>query len=420
MYNIDQEKIILSCCVMSPTSLPEILGKIVTDDFYFDKHRLIFDSIKDLFSKGKEIKTANLFSYYTDKDIDVKKETLDILDFWTGGNIDSDITSFLDYSSRRKLSKQLKHAEELLAKKEYSLDSTCFEIDNTLKSISANQITALTSMKDMATGDIKDLSEGGRFFRTGIKGLDSSIWGIFCGELIILAARPKCGKTSLAGNIGTHIAERYERENVLEFSLEMKRQQLRRRYVSQYAEVDSFLIKTGKLNEDQKIAVENAMMRVDDLNLYIADNIFELDKIIIHSRRFARIKKISCIIVDYIQLINHIIKGSTREQVVSEIARNLKLLAAELNVPVIALSQLSRAVELRPDQHPKLSDLRESGALEQHADMIWFIFQDKIELEKKTILDNQFELEVAANRDGKAGFSVELLFRKEFTKFEEF
>lgn len=420
MHNIDTERIILSCCIMSPTSLPELLSKITTDDFYIDKHRIIFDSLKDLFSNGKELKIANLMSYYTDKDLDVKKETLEILDFWTGGNIDQEITSLLDYSQRRKLSKQLNYAGEMLQKKEYSLDKISFDIDNTLKAIASNQITALTSMKDMATGDIKDLSEHKRFFRTGINKLDESLWGIFCGELIILAARPKCGKTSLAGNIGTYIAERYHNDNVLMFSLEMRKEQLRRRFISQYAEVDSFLIKTGKLTEDQKIIVENAMIRVDDLHMYISDNIFELEQLINTARRFASIRNVSCIIVDYIQLINYAIKGATREHVISEIARNLKLLAGELEVPVIALSQLSRAVELRPDQHPILSDLRESGALEQHADGVWFIFQDKIEKEKGTIQENQFELEVAAYRDGKAGFSIELLFDKKFTKFSEF
>jgi replicative DNA helicase len=421
MFNLETEKIILSCLINSPSSITKIFERVKTEDFYDAKYRIIYDAIKSIHDKKLKINFSSLIACYKDYDVDCCEETVELLPYWMGGDIDYDINNLLDYSARRKLSTLLLDTKQLLQNKNYSIEKACFDVDSQLKVIADNKMSNFVSMKDMSTGDIQDIAESKRFYKTGFRDLDTNIHGIFCGELIILAARPKMGKSSLAGNIACYIAENHGSENVLFVSLEMRRNQLRRRFISQYAQLNSFILKTGNYdNEQQKQRATNAMKIVDGLPLFISDSEFELDGIINSVKRYASFKKISLLVVDYIQLINHSIKGANREQVVSEIGRNLKILAGDLNIPVLALSQLSRAVELRPDQKPILSDLRESGALEQHADGVWFIYQDKKQLEKNDILADQFQLEVAAYRDGKAGFEIDVTFVKEYTKFCNF
>jgi replicative DNA helicase len=421
MFNAETEKIVLSCLIMSPSSITKIFEVLKTEDFYVDKHRIIFDSIKALNENKIKISAVTLNSYYVDNKIDAQSETVDLLEYWTGGIVDNYINDILDYSARRKLSALIRDTNQLIQNKNYSLEKACYDIDEQIKVIASNKTNTLVSLKDMSTGKIEDVSESKRYYQTGLKDLDYGIHGIFCSELIILAARPKSGKTALAGNIAVNIAKKHPAENVLIMSLEMKRNQLRRRFLSQEAEIDSFILKTGKYEtQEQKIKVENAMIVIDDLPVYISDSVYDLEPLVNSIKRFASLKKISVAIVDYIQLVNHWIKGANREQIVSEIGRTLKNLASELNIPILALSQLNRSVELRPDQKPVLSDLRESGALEQHADMVWFIYQDKKLLDKNEIAKNQYHIDVAANRDGKAGFEVDVTFIKEYTKFTNF
>jgi len=420
MYNEQTEKIVLANSIMYPSSLLQVLEFLSEPDFYIDKHRLIFSTIKTLNQSNITITTSTIISYFNDNKIDLISYLLDLLDSRTTGNIKLYIDDLIDYSSRRKLSKLIQDTNQLIQDKNYSLDKACFDIDNQIKAINSISTNSLIAMKDMATGRIEDVAESKKFYKTGFRDLDSAIHGIFCGELIILAARPKSGKTAMAGNITCNIAENHP-GHILFMSLEMKRNQLRRRFISSYAGIDSFVLKTGNFeNEDQKIRAEVAMTKVDALPIYISDSVFELEGIINTVKRFASLKKIDLVVIDYIQLVNNYIKGASREQMVSEIGRNFKIMAADLNIPVLALSQLSRAVEARPDGKPILSDLRESGALEQHADMVWFIYQDKKALEKHDIDDTQYQLDVAANRDGKAGFEVDLTFHKIYTKFTNF
>jgi len=406
---------------MSPSYITQILEAVKIDDFYNDKHKLIFNSVKALYEKKAKISTVTLNSYFTDNKLDLRNEMLDMLNDWIGGNVDSYINDLLDYSARRKLSKLIRDTNQLIQSKSYSLEKACYDIDEQIKVIANNKLNTLVSLKDMSTGKVEDISESKRYYKTGLRDLDDKIHGIFCGELIILAARPKCGKTALAGNIACHIAKKHPVDNVLIMSLEMKRNQLRRRFISQEAEIDSFILKTGKYEvPEQKTRVETAMKIIDELPIFISDSIYDLEPLVNSVKRFASLKNISVVIVDYIQLVNHWIKGANREQIVSEIGRTLKNLAGDLNIPIIALSQLNRSVEMRPDQKPVLSDLRESGALEQHADMVWFIYQDRKALDKNEIEKNQYQIEVAANRDGKAGFEIDVTFIKEYTKFNNF
>ncbi|HJX50442.1 MAG TPA: DnaB-like helicase N-terminal domain-containing protein, partial [Candidatus Nanoarchaeia archaeon] len=185
MYNKDIEQIILSCLIMSPSSITKIFEQVETEDFYIDKHRIIFDSIKTLYEKKIQVSMVTLNAYFTDNKINARSETLDLLECWTGGIIDNYINDLLDYSARRKLSKLIQDTNQLIQNKNYSLEKACYDIDNQIKVIASNKTNSLVSLKDMATGKIEDISESKRYYQTGLRDLDSGIHGIFCGELII-------------------------------------------------------------------------------------------------------------------------------------------------------------------------------------------------------------------------------------------
>ena len=249
---------------------------------------------------------------------------------------------------------------------------------------------------------------------TGFTGLDEMLSGLHESELIIIAARPSMGKTALALNIANHIVMK-EKMPVLFFSVEMPASQLGMRLLCVDAMIDSQRVRTGHISSEELRRLMQSAGRLEKSPLLIDDtpaiNIFEIRA---KARRIAQKQRLGAIVVDYLQLITSMSRIDRHLQI-AEISRSLKQIARELSVPVVALSQLSRAVESRTDQRPQLSDLRESGAIEQDADVVMFINREervKKETEKKGIA----EVIVAKQRNGPIG-DVELRFWEKFTKF---
>ena len=251
---------------------------------------------------------------------------------------------------------------------------------------------------------------------TGFTDLDYRTAGLHGSELILLAARPAMGKTAFVLNIAANAAIRGN-TGVAIFSLEMSKDQLVNRMLCSEAMVDSNKMRTGKLEEDDWAKLAQAIGPLSESNIYIDDTPgITVMEIRTKCRKLKLEKNIGLVVIDYLQLITgNSKKGGSREQEISEISRSLKILAKELNVPVIALSQLSRAVEQRPDHRPMLSDLRESGAIEQDADIVMFLYRDDVynkESEKKDIA----EVIIAKQRGGSTG-TVDLLWMGSYTKF---
>ena len=252
---------------------------------------------------------------------------------------------------------------------------------------------------------------------TGFIQLDYKTAGLHGSELILVAARPAMGKTAFALNIATNAALRAN-VPVAIFSLEMSKEQLVTRILASEAMVDSNKIRTGKLEEEDWEKIANAIGPLSESEIYIDDTPgISVMEIRTKCRKLKMEKNIGLVVIDYLQLIQGSNKRSSgsREQEIAEISRSLKILAKELNVPVIALSQLSRAVEQRPDHRPMLSDLRESGSIEQDADIVMFLYRDDYynkESEKKDIA----EVIIAKQRSGSIG-TVELLWMGNYTKF---
>ena len=251
---------------------------------------------------------------------------------------------------------------------------------------------------------------------TGFAELDYKTAGLHGSELILIAARPAMGKTAFALNIATNAAVRAN-VPVAVFSLEMSKEQLVNRILCSEAMVDSNKVRTGKLEEDDWVKLAGAIGPLSEAEIYIDDTPgINVTEIRAKCRKLKLEKNIGMVVIDYLQLVQGSNKrNGSREQEISEISRSLKILAKELNVPVIALSQLSRAAEQRPDHRPMLSDLRESGAIEQDADIVTFLYRDDYynkDSEKKDIA----EVIIAKHRGGSTG-TIELLWLGSYTKF---
>lgn len=251
---------------------------------------------------------------------------------------------------------------------------------------------------------------------TGFVDLDRKLSGLQKSDLVLIAARPSMGKTALMVNIATNAALKND-ARVAIFSLEMSKNQLVQRVISSNAHVDLQKVISGDINEDEWTKIINAMPIISDLKIEIDDTAaispLELKA---KCRRMKVEKGLDLIVIDYLQLMQMSGRVESRQQEISTISRNLKAIAKELDVPVIALSQLSRAPELRSDHRPILSDLRESGAIEQDADVVMFLYRDEYYNKEESEKPNIGELIIAKHRNGPTG-TVELVFKKEYTKF---
>ena len=257
---------------------------------------------------------------------------------------------------------------------------------------------------------------------TGFKDLDAKLQGLQNGDLIIVAARPSMGKTALSMNIVENFLLNKEVEGgVLAFSLEMPAESLTTRLLASNAKIDQQKVRSASMNQNDLKRFMESSSRLKDLPLYIDDSsMLSPMELRARARRIHRQEPngLSLIVVDYLQLMELPSSTESRVNQISEISRSLKMLAKDLNVPVIALSQLNRAVEQRPNRRPVMSDLRDSGAIEQDADVLLFIYRDEVYNEDSEE-GNKAEIIIGKQRNGPIG-KVNLTFLKEFTRFEDF
>ena len=288
-----------------------------------------------------------------------------------------------------------------------------------------NKIRSLEELIPLSIDMLNELSQKGPSLigsSTGFKALDEKTQGLQKGDLIVVAGRPSMGKTSFAMNIAENfLVDEDVKGGILVFSLEMSAESLTTRLLASNAKIDQQSVRAGEVSAEQLGRLMNSQKRLQDCPLYIDDSsLISPMEIRARARRTARQESngLALIVVDYIQLMQ--LPGSNENRVnqISEISRSLKSLAKELNVPVIALSQLNRGVELRTDKRPMMADLRDSGAIEQDADLILFIYRDKV-YNKETDVGNMSEVIIAKQRNGPIG-KIPLSFLESFTRFENF
>ena len=427
-HDIDAEQAVLGSMLTDKDAVNAAIETLKEDAFYRDDNRIIYQAIVNLYSKSEPIDIITLKDELESMD---KFEQVGGYEYLaslpdkvpTTANVQKYIKIVEEKSILRSL---IKTANEIIELGYSPTEDVEDIMDGAEKKIfdimqSKNQ-KGYSPIKDVLVESFTKLEE--LYNRkqhitgvpTGFAELDYKTAGLHGSELILVAARPAMGKTAFALNIATNAALRGNAPVAI-FSLEMSKDQLVNRILCSEAMVDSNKVRTGKLEEDDWVKLAGAIGPLSESEIFIDDTPgISVMEIRTKCRKLKMEKNIGLVVIDYLQLVQGSNKRSgSREQEISEISRSLKILAKEINVPVIALSQLSRAVEQRPDHRPMLSDLRESGAIEQDADIVMFLYRDDYynkESEKKDIA----EVIIAKQRGGSTG-TVELLWMGNYTKF---
>jgi replicative DNA helicase len=430
-HDLAAEQSVLGSVFISPESLITLADELTPDDFYKPANKIVFKTMLSLLEKGEPIDATTMGSALTNQG-DISK---------IGG-----ITYIVELVNSTPTSKNVEHYAKLVKEKatlrkmiadlseslsnayqgDVSIDDIIAKTEKSMLDIS-NQNTGIgfrnvadildTHMQMVETRSQTDGVVTG--LSTGFVGLDKITTGLHEDNFIILAARPAMGKTALALNIAQYIAVK-EKKPVAIFSLEMGAESLIERMLASEGMVEGYHLKTGNLSVEEWSRLVHAQGNLYDAPIFVDDTAgIRISEIRSKARKLAQeMGGLGVIIIDYLQLITGS-KGENRQQVVSEISRELKILAKDLKVPVIALSQLSREVEKRQDKRPMLADLRESGSIEQDADIVAFLYRDAYyqkEQADSQEANNVTELILEKNRHGSLG-TVKLYFHKEYTKF---
>ena len=428
-HDIEAEQAVIGSMLTDRDAVMIAVEKLKADNFYRDDNKSIFEAMVNLYNKTEpvdlitvkdELESMNLF----DKIGGMEYLALLPSKVPTTANVEKYINIVQEKSILRNLIKTANEIIDLGYEGSEDVEDIMDSAEKKIFDLIQNKNrTGFSPVKEVLIESITKLEE--LYNRkqqitgvaTGFSELDYMTTGLHGSELILLAARPAMGKTAFAVNIATNAALK-SNVPVAVFTLEMSKEQLVDRILSSEAMVDSNKIRTGKLEEEDWSKIASVLGPISESNIYIDDTPgITVMEIRTRCRKLKMEKDIGLIIIDYLQLIqgsgNR--RNGSREQEIAEISRSLKILAKELNVPVIALSQLSRAVESREDHRPMLSDLRESGSIEQDADIVMFLYRDDY-YNKDSEDKDLTEVIIAKHRGGSTG-KVKLLWMGNFTKF---
>jgi replicative DNA helicase len=426
--NLDAEMSLLGAVLIDEETLADISEHVKAPDFYDKRHGLIYDAMMRLYEKRKPVDLLTLTEELKKKnDIETIGGSAYLTELTnyvpTAAHAEAYAELVQQKAIRRRLIKASSQISEMGFDEETSTQELLERAEAELFSVSDQSLKQdLVSIESILTDSFDRMEELHRNkgqlrgIRTGYRDLDNMTAGLQRSDLIILAARPAMGKTTLVTNLAYNVAT-IAKQPVLFFSLEMSKEQLVDRMLADASGVDAWNIRTGNLSDDDFSKLSDAMGEMAEAPIFIDDtpgvSVLEMRT---KARRAAHEQPLGLIIIDYLQLMQGSGRdGGNRVQEVSEISRGLKLLARELNVPVIALSQLSRSVESRNPQIPQLADLRESGSIEQDADIVMFIYREEYynpDTDRKQITD----LIISKHRNGPTG-KIELFFHPERLRF---
>jgi replicative DNA helicase len=429
--NVDAERFVLGSILLDDSSYLDVAGVLSPDDFCLDKHRKIFRRMSELHDRSEKIDRVTianeLLKFNELESVDGVTYLVSLDDGLPRiPNLDSYVKIIRDKATLRRIiaaSQQMMN-RALLAEEEPDVILAGAE-ESLVKLGEARMTQGLKSPGEIIAeyaGGINAFLDPSRRIKgisTGFTKLDEMTGGLHKGELIILAARPSMGKTAIALNIASHVATKLN-EKVAVFSLEMSGESLLTRMLCASAYVDSQRFRAGYLNQEERRKLAQASQKLVEAPLFIDDtagvNLMDMHAKL--RRMQGGDQKLGLVIVDYLQLMSARGRTENRNQEVSGISRGLKLMAKELDVPMMVLSQLSRAPETRIGDHrPQLSDLRESGSIEQDADLVGFIFREEVYKRDRADLHGLAELIIAKQRNGPIG-TVNLVYLHAMTKFE--
>jgi replicative DNA helicase len=425
--NLAAEQSVIGSMLLDKNAVIRVIELLSPDSFYRDAHRYIYESILDLFDRGEPVDLVTVTEALRKAGkLDAVGGSVYVTDLINSVPTSANVEHYAKIVEEKSVLRRLIEAGSQVVQTSFSepedvdmvldqAEKAIFDIalkrtregfhkiDSVIKKV-LDKIDSLYGKKEAITGT-----------PSGYPDLDQLTAGFQNADLIIIAARPSVGKTAFALNIAQLVSIKHNIPVAI-FSLEMSKEQLAQRMLCSEAEVDAQRLKTASLSDTGWKKLTRALGKLSEAPLYIDDSAsITATEIRAKARRLKIERGLGLVIVDYLQLMRGRGRTENRTQEISDIARSLKTLARELDVPVIALSQLSRAVEQRPDRIPRLSDLRESGEIEQTADLVMFIHREDY-YNPQSDRGNIAEIIIAKQRNGPIG-SVELVFRKEIAKF---
>lgn len=427
--NTEAEQCLLGGLMLDKDAIIKVVDFIKPEDFYKGSHQDIYQAMRDLYDRSEPIDILSVSARLKERN---KLEEI-------GGSgylsqLINSVPTATHVANYGKIVRQKKILRDLISASEEiglaafdekdEVDELLDKAEKTIFNIGQRALTqTFTPIKDILPETFERLDslskhDGSlRGVPTGFKALDNKLSGLQKSDLIVLAARPAVGKTAFALNIAKNVAV-YANKTVGIFSLEMSKDQLSERLVSSVGNIDSWRLRTGKLNDDDFSRVQHAMGILSEAPIYIDDagsvNILQIRAM---ARRLQANHGLDLLIIDHLQLMQPMNRFASPVQQTTENSRDLKILAKELNVPVLLLSQLSRSVESRVPQIPRLSDLRESGSIEQDADIVMFIYREDI-YQENSLKQGQAQILIEKHRNGPTG-AIDLYFEKERSSFRD-
>ena len=426
-HSTEAEQSVIGSMIMDRDAIIAATELISGQDFYNRQYGILFDAITELFNEGKPVDLITLQDRLKEKDVPPETYSLEFI----GAMLESVPTSvnirhYAKIVADKSLFRKLIQTAEGIAntcyldkeRVEQVLEDTEKQVFDLIQNRGSSEVA---SIKDVVLQSLESIEAASKNkgsvtgIATGFYDLDYKTTGLQPSDLILVAARPSMGKTAFVLNIAEYVAVRSHITTAV-FSLEMSKNQLVNRLLSMNSRVDSQSIRTGNLQDEEWARLMESARVIGESSLIIDDtpgiSVAELRS---KCRKFKLENQLGLVIIDYLQLMTGGRKSESRQQEISEISRSLKALAREIQCPVIALSQLSRAVEQRPDKRPMLSDLRESGAIEQDADVVMFIYRDEY-YNHDTEDAGISEIIIGKQRNGPTG-TVKLAYLAQYTKF---
>lgn len=430
-HSREAEQSVVGAMLMDRDVISDVADMLVSEDFYNSQYGILYETMVELYSEGKPVDIVTLHDRLAAKNVpeEISKTSFiaDIIKAVpTSANAREYARIVLDKSTLRRLIKLCEDTEKDSYLGGGSVDSLLEDAEQKIFKLvqSRNGSSDMVPISQIVINVIAEIEEAARNkgkvtgLPTGFTDLDNMLTGMHGGELLLVAARPAMGKTAFVLNIAHDLAVMHGVPCAL-FSLEMSKEQLVSRMIAIDAMVDSKSMKLGNLSDDDWDKVIESTEAIAKAPLYIDDNSsITISELRSKCRKLKQNHNIGVIMLDYLQLMSTTRHVESRQQFISDVSRALKNIARELNVPVIALSQLSRAVDSRPEHKPVLSDLRESGAIEQDADVVMFIYRDEYYNPETTTKPQTAEIIIAKQRSGETG-SVDLRWIGKYTKFAD-
>lgn len=444
-FNNDAEMYVLGSVLLENSVMNQMIGKINEDDFYNQQNSSIFKAMYTLFKNSEKIETVTVLEQLARDKVsnldDYKRYLIELLDMIPST---SSVNLYIDVIEEKSiqrtiLSKMQEISDDILTSK-YNFNDVLDKTEDFITSVIKKRRTSNFTTIENAARDVYELIEGFTNnksdltgLNTGYSNLNKLTLGFQRGDLMILAARPSVGKSAFAINLALNIAQFNKDAHVALFSLEMSIEQLMMRIFSYQSNIELQKIRSGQLQPDDLLLLSLAKQDLSKLNIHFDENSStNIADIRAKCRQLKQADKLDFIVIDYLQLITSNDNRGNRQEEVSKISRQLKTIARELGVPILALSQLSRGIETRDDKRPSLADLRESGSIEQDADLVMFLYRrdtveeqgDEEEAEElRKVKDDEkgyseIILSIAKNRQGKLDY-IDFHFYGSYSSFKE-